>query len=133
MKTATDLIRAMQRQGGNAARQDDAIPGLPMFAVMTGDKTCKAEGFNEEFEEEDLVFRQRDLEDEVQNAEIVDSKGSEKTDDDHKIKYYTIDHSTGKQYLKVTLNRKLKKGDEVIIFPIGERYAVLGRVEVDDE
>ena len=69
MKTATDLLNVMRRQGQSAARASTDIPDLPLRATMTGPKSCRAKDFNEDFTEEDLIFHQRDLEDSVIKVE----------------------------------------------------------------
>lgn len=125
MKTATDLLNVMRRQGQSAARASTDIPDLPLRATMTGPKSCRAKDFNEDFTEEDLIFHQRDLEDSVIKVEEGSSGLSDK---DHY--FTTISHAThvGVHVFSITYNKKLKAGDEVILIPVGDRFLVEGRI-----
>ena len=127
MKTATDLLMAMRRQGTTGAKADSDIPGQPMIATMTGSSTCRAKDFNDDFDTDDLILLQRDTEDSVIKVEIVGSIGETEPDKDHYIKYLAFENANITNYIKVTYNRKLKKGDEVTLLPIGEKFLVLGR------
>ena len=125
MKTATDLLNVMRRQGQSAARASTDIPDLPLRATMTGPKSCRAKNFNEDFTEEDLIFHQRDLEDSVIKVEEGSSGLSDK---DHY--FTTISHAThvGVHVFSITYNKKLKAGDEVILIPVGDKFLVEGRI-----
>lgn len=125
MKTATDLLNVMRRQGQSAARASTDIPDLPLRATMTGPKSCRAKDFNEDFTEEDLIFHQRDLEDSVIKVEEGSSGLSDK---DHY--FTTISHAThvGVHVFSITYNKKLKAGDEVILIPVGDKFLVEGRI-----
>lgn len=125
MKTATDLLNVMRRQGQSAARASTDIPDLPLRATMTGPKSCRAKDFNEDFAEEDLIFHQRDLEDSVIK---VEEGGSGLSDKDHY--FTTISHAThvGVHVFSITYNKKLKAGDEVILIPVGDKFLVEGRI-----
>ena len=125
MKTATDLLNVMRRQGQSAARASTDIPDLPLRATMTGPKSCRAKDFNEDFTEEDLIFHQRDLEDSVIKVEEGSSGLSDK---DHY--FTTISHAThvGVHVFSITCTKKLKAGDEVILIPVGDKFLVEGRI-----
>lgn len=125
MKTATDLLNVMRRQGQSAARASTDIPDLPLRATMTGPKSCRAKDFNEDFTEEDLIFHQRDLENSVIKVEEGSSGLSDK---DHY--FTTISHAThvGVHVFSITYNKKLKAGDEVILIPVGDKFLVEGRI-----
>ena len=125
MKTATDLLNVMRRQGQSAARASTDIPDLPLRATMTGPKSCRAKDFNEDFTEEDLIFHQRDLEDSVIKVEEGSSGLSDK---DHY--FTTISHAThvGVHVFSIAYNKKLKAGDEVILIPVGDKFLVEGRI-----
>lgn len=125
MKTATDLLNVMRRQGRLAARASSDVPDLPLRATMTGPKSCRAKDFNEDFTEEDLIFHQRDLEDSVIKVEEGSSGLSDK---DHY--FTTISHAThvGTHVFSITYNKKLKAGDEVILIPVGDKFLVEGRI-----
>lgn len=125
MKTATDLLNVMRRQGQSAARASTDIPDLPLRATMTGPKSCRAKDFNEDFTEEDLIFHQRDLEDSVIKVEEGSSGLSDK---DHY--FTTISHAAhvGVHVFSITYNKKLKAGDEVILIPVGDKFLVEGRI-----
>ena len=126
MKTATDLLMLMRRQGQTAAKASSDVPDVPLRATMTGPKSCRAKDFNEDFTEDDLIFHQRDLEDSVVK---VEEGSSGLSDEDHY--FTTISHPThvGTHVFSISYNRKLKKGDEVILIPVGDKFLVEGRVE----
>lgn len=128
MKTATDLLMVMRRQGMQGTREDDKVPGQPMYATMTSAKSCRAKDFNEDFDSDDLIFLQRDTEDDVTDVDIVGSTGETDPDKDHHIDYRAFENANVTNYIKVTKNKKLKKGDEVILIPVGEKFLVAGRV-----
>ena len=129
MKTTRDLLNVMRRQGASAARNDESIPGQPMLATMTSKTTCRAKDFNADFDADDLIFRQRDNEDMVDKVEIVGSTGETKPDKDHRIEYHAFEDANVTHYIQVTYNLALKKGDEVMLVPFGEKFLVLGRTD----
>lgn len=122
MKTATDLIAIMHKSG------KAENPEQPFLAVMTGEKSCKAKGFDMEFDEDDLIFLERQT---IRLAHhVMVTKGThEDKGEGYNVEMDPVPNYGGPQTIDNTdYNKPLHSGDTVVLIPVNDKYLVLGRV-----